>query len=167
MTYSILKINKGAYYNIEVHRILKKLLSEELNVLIVPDSLIIQIKELLTINKEVKTIDINEHSDENKIKIIENVISDKESVKLEKIYSDKRNGEFVKSRHLIAAFIAALTKFTYAYIANHMNYKEHASIINAKRKVKNYIDTEDNYKEEFKEICNIFNIDFDYVYNRL
>jgi len=162
-----LNINRGAYYNFETHRLIKKLISQKLNVLNIPDEIILEIKEILTINKEIKTINIDDYCDDDKIKIIEQIISDCEKTSITNIYTKKRKGEYVLSRHLISALIAILTKLSYYKIAKHIGYKSHCSIVNAKLKVKNYIDTDKTYKQDFINICNLLNIDFDYVYNRL
>jgi hypothetical protein len=89
--------------------------------------------------------------------IIIQTVADYFKTPIEKVLSTSRNKEFVKVRHiamyLIRKHIKHLILFEICkYFPGKVKYKSHAQILNAIKKVNNYIDTDKSYKTDIENL---------------
>ena len=101
------------------------------------------------------------------IENIEHKTSKYFGIKQEVLKLNVRHSDIVKCRQIVMAVSNILCKLSLNKVSE-LTYKKHYStIIYSKTNIKNRIDTDKGYKEDFINICNLLNIDFDYVYGRL
>ena len=83
--------------------------------------------------------------------ILLSVIIDYFDVSVDDMKSDSRQGIVMRARRIFGAMGYHRTKASYAYVGRIIN-KDHASIMNHCKRIKQYEETNDHYYDEYLEI---------------
>jgi|DEB19_MinimDraft_3_1074340.scaffolds.fasta_scaffold00891_11 hypothetical protein len=66
----------------------------------------------------------------------------------------KRDTEFVKPRHIAMFFIFTYTDISQKYIGNHFGGRDHSTVVNARKSVKNQMQSNEEYRAQVIDIHN-------------
>ena len=88
----------------------------------------------------------------DKIQIIFKLVCDFRGIPIEKAYSKTRKREIVECRQIAMTISMELIKATLQEIGQNIGGKDHATVLHAKKTIKNLCDTNKKFKHDYESI---------------